>query len=371
MIQDNSSPFHMVHYAFRIFGFMIYEDRPWSLLYSSYHWLIINTFGITSLLGVFLGSGTLEDTVGSLSSFAMYLMTIAKMVTYILKEKEIRDLLKRLENLRLEILEDKENRDYVIVAANKGRKILMVLSAYVLTGAIIGFIKQTIYDYMTDFTDRRLFLQIWVPWSTVEIWPYIIEGFLVTLMAESAVFANLPFAIFHFTFTIQMSTYLRILQKYFETKGPADKSIYRQHKVMIQLIQDYNDIFSAQMFLETLVAPIMPCGFGLIFIRDLRKNEFNQLDAFQKLSSCFLPSIIVCSCGQEIMTQAERLHEASYMSKWYEEKPKVRKDLLMLMTRTTKATTMNYRHYFRFDHQRLANVNNLFVQMNRKILNYL
>ncbi|KAK9507952.1 hypothetical protein O3M35_007708 [Rhynocoris fuscipes] len=314
------------------------------------------TISCSVVLGIFFGNGSLEDAVGALSSFAMYLMTIAKMFNFLFKENEISNLLKRLENIRMELLNDKESRQYVIKAGNIGRKLVTILSIYALSGAIIGFTKQTVYDFMTDFKHKRLFLQVWIPWNTEKESNYIIANILVTLMAESAVFANLTFAILHFTFTIQMSTYLKILQSYFETKGPADESIYRQHKVIIKLIQDYNEVFCGQMFLETLVAPVMPCGFGLILIRDLRKNEFNQLDAIQKLSSCFLPAIIICSCGQEIITQVERLHEASYMSNWYEEKPKIRKNLLMLMTATTKSNIMNYRLFFIFDHQRLANV---------------
>ncbi|KAK9507951.1 hypothetical protein O3M35_007707 [Rhynocoris fuscipes] len=182
-------------------------------------------------------------------------------------------------------------------------------------------------------------------------------------MAYSAVFANLAFAIMQFTFAIQMTTYLKILQTYFETKGPAHRMIYKQHRVMIQLIQEYNRIFSGQMLLETVVAPLMPCGYGLTLIRDIRKNELNQLDVIQRILSCMLPPFIVCSCGQIINTQVERLHEASYMSKWYEEKPKLRKDLLILMIITSRPATMNHRFIFTFDHQRLANVNSYFTKI--------
>ncbi|KAK9507961.1 hypothetical protein O3M35_007717 [Rhynocoris fuscipes] len=53
-------------------------------------------------------------------------------------------------------------------------------------------------------------------------------------MAESAALTNLAFAALQFTFTFQMSAYLKILQRYFETKLPTDRNIYQQHKVLIQ-----------------------------------------------------------------------------------------------------------------------------------------
>ncbi|KAK9507956.1 hypothetical protein O3M35_007712 [Rhynocoris fuscipes] len=264
--------------------------------------------------------------------------------------------LKKLENVRQEISKDEDNKSILIEATNRGRKLVTVLGIFVISAPILSFVKTTIYDFLSNFENKRFFLQVWVPWSLEDVWPYIGTKIFVTLMAESAVLTNLAFADIHLTFACQMSAYLRILQRYFETKGPADRMIYQQHRVMIQLIQDYNRIFSGQMMLETLVSPLMPCGYGLTLTRALRRGEFNQLDIVQKIGGCVLPPFIVCRGAQEIITQVERLHEASYMSKWYEETPKVRKDLLMLMIRTNRPTVLNYRRFFTFDHQRLADV---------------
>ncbi|KAK9507960.1 hypothetical protein O3M35_007716 [Rhynocoris fuscipes] len=174
-------------------------------------------------------------------------------------------------------------------------------------------------------------------------------------MPESVILTNLAFAALQFTFTFQMSAYLKILQRYFETKLPADRNIYQQHKVLIQLIEEYTSIFSGQMYYETLMSPILPCGFGLTLIRDLKRNEEN-FEVIQKICITMLPPFIVCACVQIISTEVEKLHEASYMCNWYEQTPKVRKDLLMLMTRTKRLTKINYRLVFNMDHERLATV---------------
>ncbi|KAK9507959.1 hypothetical protein O3M35_007715 [Rhynocoris fuscipes] len=187
-------------------------------------------------------------------------------------------------------------------------------------------------------------------------------------MAESVVLANSAFGILQLTFTFQISAYLKILQRYFETKLPADGIIYQQHNVLIQLIEEYTSIFSGQMYYETLVSPILPCGFGLALIRDLRRNKGNRFDVIQKICCTILPPFIVCACVQIISTEVEKLHEASYMCNWYEKTPEKRKDLLMLMTRTIMPTTINYRLVFRMDHQCLANVNNLLHLCNIAVL---
>ncbi|KAK9505790.1 hypothetical protein O3M35_009774 [Rhynocoris fuscipes] len=49
-------------------------------------------------------------------------------------------------------------------------------------------------------------------------------------------------------------------------------------------------------------------------------------------------SFVLCGCGQLVTSEMEKLHESSYMNDWYEQKPKNRRDLLILMTMATKPT---------------------------------
>ncbi|KAK9505770.1 hypothetical protein O3M35_009754 [Rhynocoris fuscipes] len=64
----------------------------------------------------------------------------------------------------------------------------------------------------------------------------------------------------------------------------------------------------------------------------------------------------MCYCGQKISTLMERLHESAYMSKWYEEKPKVRRDLYTMMLVTVRPVTMNYRLFITYNFECLASV---------------
>ncbi|KAK9505761.1 hypothetical protein O3M35_009745 [Rhynocoris fuscipes] len=111
------------------------------------------------------------------------------------------------------------------------------------------------------------------------------------------------------------------------------------------------------MYVEIVCASLWPSGIAMTLIRNVKKNNFNHITA-DLLKACIGMVIftITLSCGQEVNTQVERLHESSYMSKWYEETPKVRRDLLMLMIRTTKPITVNYRLFVTFDRECLATV---------------
>ncbi|KAK9505784.1 hypothetical protein O3M35_009768 [Rhynocoris fuscipes] len=177
-----------------------------------------------------------------------------------------------------------------------------------------------------------------------------------TLIALSGTIIYTSFGILEFTFTIQMSAYLKILQNHLQKKRPKEKMIYKTHVSLVISIDIYNRLFAGQTYLETVVSSLMPCGFILTFIRAVRKYEPNKFDKIQTVVLLLSAPCIVCSCGQKISTEVERLHESSYMNKWYEETPKVRRDLLTLMIRTTKPTTVNYRLFVTFDNVCLATV---------------
>ncbi|KAK9505795.1 hypothetical protein O3M35_009779 [Rhynocoris fuscipes] len=182
-----------------------------------------------------------------------------------------------------------------------------------------------------------------------EFWRYTAGTFLVFIMTSSSIIIYASCALFQFIFTFQISPYLKILQNRLETKGTADKTIYQNHKIVIQFLQDYNEIFSGQLLVEIMLASLYPCGFGYTLIKGLKNNDPPPLDTYLALILCFFGPFSMYYCGQEISTQMERLHESSYMSKWYEEKPKVRRDLYTMMLITIRPLTLNYRLFITFD----------------------
>ncbi|KAK9505763.1 hypothetical protein O3M35_009747 [Rhynocoris fuscipes] len=111
------------------------------------------------------------------------------------------------------------------------------------------------------------------------------------------------------------------------------------------------------MYVETLCSSLLPCGIAVTLIRSIKKENYNQIAPdVLRIFLCLSFFTITLLCGQEVNTQVERLHECSYMSKWYEETPKVRRDLLILMTRTAKPNTINYRLFVTFNRECLAKV---------------
>ncbi|KAK9505764.1 hypothetical protein O3M35_009748 [Rhynocoris fuscipes] len=402
---------------------MIYEGKTWSLIALMYHWIMHTSFGVLSILEIILGSGKLIERIEVLTSISGYALSFPKIYTLCTRGKEIRQLFSRFEDIHTEISKN---------------------------------------------------VNTYVPWNTDEIWAYFLAHVFVNAMAFTCCLSLVLTASVQLAFTFQISACLKVLQGYFETLGPADQIIYQYHEIFIQIINDYNNIFSGAMYVETLGASLLPCGVLMTMIRNVKMGNYNQLalDAM-KVFGCMFLFTITLSCGQEVNKQGpskrilkyntevsaplsfslknegeencekleineinkqnensypceknenreeyrqdenkkdtnnaeeekdlnktevykvvnkktkkinkktvkkvglsnaqtrsfnmkkkefpkvEGLHESSYMSKWYEETPKVRRDLLMLMIRTTKPTTVNYRLFIIFDRECLAKV---------------
>ncbi|KAK9506920.1 hypothetical protein O3M35_008768 [Rhynocoris fuscipes] len=110
------------------------------------------------------------------------------------------------------------------------------------------------------------------------------------------------------------------------------------------------------MYLEILVSPLQPCGFGYALIKALSRNDPSVGGLILITVLTMSTSFTVCYCGQEVSTQMENLHASAYMNSWYEEKPKVRRDLLQMMILTKNPTVFNYRRWVHFDYVTFATV---------------
>ncbi|KAK9499558.1 hypothetical protein O3M35_002579 [Rhynocoris fuscipes] len=199
--------------------------------------------------------------------------------------------------------------------------------------------------------------QIWLPWSRESVLAHILSNVFLMIMGTLLTNAYTAFYFVEIIFTLYISAYIKTLQNNLIKKGIRNEGIYEHHKVIIQLIRDYNEIISGQLYIEALIAPLMPCGDGIMSLKAAQNNEISiVVDNFLRAILDLTPAFVSCVCGQEIIIQMERLHEATYMSNWYEEKPKIRRDLLMMMTKTTNLTTVNYRLFVRFDYVLLSAV---------------
>ncbi|KAK9507795.1 hypothetical protein O3M35_007569 [Rhynocoris fuscipes] len=259
------------------------------------------------VLEIFLGAKNLLGRVEALSVFSIFIPVNSKVINMVNRQRDIRNLLERLDEHRSEVIQDIDSRDYLLEAERVGRKYTTILALMFMTSPILTFISTSTSNYFHDYEEKRLTFRIFIPWSMAEYRFYLAGNILASLIFLAASTMFVAFATLNFTFTYQMKGYLNALQNNFNRKGPKDQSIYKNHQLYIALINDFNDIFSGQIYIDILVSSMMPCGFAYALL------------------------------------QMEKLHESSYMSDWYEEEPKVRRNLLILMTTTVKPAIPNYR----------------------------
>ncbi|KAK9507103.1 hypothetical protein O3M35_008919 [Rhynocoris fuscipes] len=182
-----------------------------------------------------------------------------------------------------------------------------------------------------------------MPWSINNIWSYTASCIWMLYITYCGLILHLGFCSLHFTVSFQISAYSKILQHHLENSGPQDKSIYLHHQTIIKLVSDYNEISSFIIYVEVLVVSLEACGFGYAMIKGLKRYDPQAIETFYAIMMVLSAIFVTCLCGQEISTQTEKFHESSYMCNWYEEKPKIRKDLLTMMMVTMKPKTLNYR----------------------------
>ncbi|KAK9499676.1 hypothetical protein O3M35_002683 [Rhynocoris fuscipes] len=266
-----------------------------------------------------VGSTEVNDIVAGISSIVAGIMALFKLFLFVTRTKEIKSILERLEMIYFKMRKDDDTRQFILEAENIGRKLsLAVVLVLEMAFPIAAFIIAAIDDILTTFRGKHMLLKVWIPWRIENIYVHLLTNTLLTLITIACLSVNAAFFVIELTFSLYIAAYIKQLEQKLIKNGANNQEIYEQHNFIMQLIADYNGELSGQMYLEAVIAPLMPCGYGLAAIR------------------------------------MESLHRTSYMINWYEEEPELRKDLLILMTKTTSLTTVNYKLFAKFDHVLLS-----------------
>ncbi|KAK9506536.1 hypothetical protein O3M35_008456 [Rhynocoris fuscipes] len=357
LVPKDSTVTEINYFALTLSGLM---ERGYKKIYLLHNSLIhISAFFTIISVGaeLFLGEKDTESIVEALSQLVVCILGAIKSFLFSFKRKEIMKLFDRLENIRVKTLKDEENKHFFNYADLRGRKMYPVLFVALPCYPISSFLLNSISEIMSGFSTKHLIYKFYIPWSTEEIWIHVLTNIIETIATFLYVCVYHAFYSVEITFTLYTTAYIKSLQNDLKNKVINKQQYFEHHKDINQLINDYTEIWSFLMYVQTVIAPIMPCGNIVSSLRALQRDDTSK--SFENIIRgilCLLPCIVTCVSGQVIITQMERLHEAAYMNNWYEQKPRVRKDLLKLMTRTTTTASVNYRLFIRFDHDLLSKV---------------
>ncbi|KAK9505756.1 hypothetical protein O3M35_009740 [Rhynocoris fuscipes] len=267
-----------------------------------------------------------------MSVLIIYIHVNAKAFHILIYGKRIQNILGRLELIRTEMLNDLNNENIIqrtesfLLKLDYGYTILMMMFPS------ISLLTNLFTDYFSTTETVHLPFQIYIPWDMNEFWPYIYGMLFTTLIVETACIYYTSFTILLFTVSFELSAILQVIQAKLEINGLLDRDTYRQHAHAVRIIQDWNDLYSGQLYLEILISSLQPCGFGYTLVKTVKQNNPDVLDLIYKSFIAVSAPYIVCACGQEVSNQMEKLHDSSYIGPWYNQSPKHRRDLLIMKT---------------------------------------
>ncbi|XP_073991145.1 odorant receptor 47a-like isoform X2 [Rhodnius prolixus] len=349
-IEDKSSPFKVALLVFKYAGIFNKENRPWSLIFTKANTLVTICVTILSCVDMIWGNEEMPEFVSALSAFLISIHINGKLFNFIYRETEIGHFIERMEKLRQKILQENCGKQIVLRADRVSIKMAKYYALFVLCCPTLSVASSIIINNVIGNRKAQPFFQIWLPWDITDIRINIATNILVIFCVTPSVLVHLTFATFSFIFTIEMSSFLQVLQSKLETLRLNDKMVYRLHAEIIQLVEDYNNLFSLQIYMEICLSSVQPCGFGYTLIKAFKTHDIRMVDFIYKFLLTIVVPFIICTCGQEVNTQLEKLHSSCYMCDWFEEKPASRRYLLQLMMSTVRPHAIGFRRMITFDY---------------------
>ncbi|XP_073991151.1 odorant receptor 47a-like isoform X2 [Rhodnius prolixus] len=350
MKQEDKSPFKVAFLVFKYAGIFNQEHRPWSLICTTVNTLLTVCLSILSCVDLIWGNEEMPEFVSALSAFTISLHVNGKLFNFIYRETEIGHFIERMEKLRQKILQENCGKQIILRADRVSIKMAKYYAVFFTCCPMFSAVSNIIINNILGNRKPQLFFQIWIPWNITDFRTNLAAAIFVIICITPSVLVHLTFTTFSFIFTIEMSSFLQVLQSKLETLRLNDKMVYRLHAEIIQLVEDYNNLFSLQIYMEICLSSVQPCGFGYTLMKAFKTHDIRMVDFIYKFLLTIVVPFIICTCGQEVNTQLEKLHSSCYMCDWFEEKPASRRYLLQLMMSTVRPHAIGFRRMITFDY---------------------
>ncbi|XP_025161013.1 odorant receptor 43a-like [Harpegnathos saltator] len=114
----------------------------------------------------------------------------------------------------------------------------------------------------------------------------------------------------------------------------------QDHVRLIRSIEIIDDVFDSMLLVLVLYFAIIFCLQGFLIVDVI--NRKGQLPLTQLIwfvvatAYVLLHMCLYCAVGEILVTQSEKIHEATYEYSWYNKEPKVAKSLMLIMLRASK-----------------------------------
>ncbi|XP_075977218.1 odorant receptor 85c-like [Anticarsia gemmatalis] len=360
------------HYLtlFKIVGIDFFDNSPTYLTWNNTkHFLFLVSF-FPFITGQFylvskIRPDNFLETVRPVPTDVMFFIDLVKLLTYIRKKSEIRDMFLEIGELWPKGLGSDDKKNVILKAYLRRIRLpsdifLAFNYANLTIFEVMPFII-TAYNLITG-TNEYVF-----PFPAINAWAhYNIVTFLLTYIGQvictvpSQAGFYLPFDLTIATMTSNVSALLHLLQedlkhaiKTHDTNKimkqnihECDSESYEEikrivdvHQKLLRLADKLSDIFGLVIFIHMAFASVEICFFGFLTLvcEGLADTVANLLTAMSAVGTIFLLSL----SGQCLYDTSSEVADAAYQSLWYESDNNVRKLMLYIIVRAQQPSYLS------------------------------
>lgn len=153
---------------------------------------------------------------------------------------------------------------------------------------------------------------------------------------------------------LQVAIHTRILQEMLQDSQLNLRACVELHQNILSYIEDINNYFSGQMFLEIVFSSLQTAIRGYVCLKFLNAGDPRVITSFFFLSLCLLGPFIVCLSGHLITNSSENLFRSAYNNAWYSASPRDRSSLVIVLCQASKIKRLNYKNLLDFNMERYS-----------------
>ncbi|CAH1402738.1 unnamed protein product, partial [Nezara viridula] len=153
---------------------------------------------------------------------------------------------------------------------------------------------------------------------------------------------------------LQAAIQTRILQEMLEDSSLDLRACVQLHQNILRYIEEINNYFSGQMFLEIVFSSLQTAIRGYVCLKFLNAGNPKVISSFFFLSLCLLGPLIVCLSGHLITDSSENLFRSAYNNAWYSASPRDKSSLVIVLCQASKIKRLNYKNLLDFNMERYS-----------------
>ncbi|XP_014244363.1 putative odorant receptor 69a isoform X2 [Cimex lectularius] len=272
---------------------------------------------------------------------------VSNQAILILKSKAVKILIEDIENLYNILYENENNASILNKWSNRGkRQAYFFISTYIVytcCNCLMSILHLLIFNvYKSPYSIGTLFV------------PKDLKALAMVFQVFTMFFGTLIMSI-HMSFICIIGTSIaggmEVLKKELQARSTTDNRdfhlfSYKLHSQIINLTARFNKIYGFPLAILTAFCSIQCC----LTTYPLARANVRAQDFVLFCTTNVFP-VAICETGNAVFTESNNVFLATYDNYWYNESPKSRKELSIMMLVARRPLHLHFRHVVRFTYE--------------------